>query len=517
MKRKIALINLRYKVDISFEKKESLGIAYIAAYLIKDGHEVDLIDAQFHDWDVETVYRLVRKKHYDYIGVSLYEETMDSFDALYRMMGDYASTVHLSVGGHYATFCAVDLLKRYPYIKTVVLGEGELSTTELVNHLYTSEWKKTPGICYLDGDQVIATQRELVNDLDSLPYPYRDPYFLNNENCKEMSATISASRGCYANCAFCSIQSFYHQLKGKIIRIRSAKSVVDEMETIINTYGIQRFFFADDNFLSTIKIRPSWIDEFIFEIKRRNLICQFDIDCRVDDIETSLFLRLKEVGLNGVFLGVESFNQRMLDTLNKHSTVEMNKEAIRRLHKMRINVWMGFIMFDMFTTLEEIETDVQGLCDVGYFRYFNYDRPLSSDWLSSRLVLYNGTPILRTMQKKYPDLLIKTEYGYSYHFLSEDTEIFYNYLLLWKEKIHKAIQLDTLFFIRKANRINDFNSAAQLHLLSKEYMRIDKECFTEILQAVKYKQHELSKDIIKKHEYLINNVIKQIQKVQAAI
>lgn len=517
MKKKVVLVNLRFKVDISFERKESLGIAYIAACLIKDGHEVDLIDAQYHNWDIETVYDLICRKQYDYIGVSLYQETMDSFDKLYSLLGDYAANTHLSIGGHYATFCAEDLLKRYAHIKTVVLGEGELSTTELVNRLHEPDWRKTRGICYLDGNQVVATQRELLCDLDSLPYPYRDPYFLDNESRSEMSVTISASRGCYAHCSFCSIQSFYHQLKGKIIRIRSAKKVVDEMEAVVKEYGIRRFFFADDNFLSTVKIEPSWLDEFISEIEKRDLQCRFDIDCRVNDVDENIFSRLKAIGLNGVFLGIENFNQRVLDTLNKHATVEENKAAIQRLHKMRINVWMGFIMFDMFTTLDEIENNIQELCNINYFRYFNYDRPLSSDWLASPLILYNGTPLLKEMQEEHSDLLSKTEYGYTYRFLSEDTERFYGYLLRWKEKIHKMISLDTLHYINKANHINDLDSAANLHRLSKKYMQIDKDCFVALLQCVKSKQYHLVDDLIQRYDCLLDQVADQIRQVQSIV
>lgn len=44
--KKIALVNLMFRNSIAFEKKESLGIAYIASSLINSGHKVDLIDAQ---------------------------------------------------------------------------------------------------------------------------------------------------------------------------------------------------------------------------------------------------------------------------------------------------------------------------------------------------------------------------------------------------------------------------------------------------------------------------------------
>ena len=90
----------------------------------------------------------------------------------------------------------------------------------------------------------------------------------------------------------------------------------------------------------TNKIYKCWIDEFLSEISKRNMNISFDIDCRVNDVNEELFLKLKKAGLRGVFLGIESFSQRVLDTLNKNITVQENIDAILQLRNLRITVWM---------------------------------------------------------------------------------------------------------------------------------------------------------------------------------
>lgn len=499
-----------FRNSIAFEKKESLGIAYIASSLINSGHKVDLIDAQFNNWDIDFVLNKIEIEDYDIIGFSLFQETMESFDKLYYKAEEYLQKHFVVVGGHYASFTSEELLRRYGCIDAVSIGEGEITFLELAEKLESGRWKTVEGICYLENNKLCYTPRKLIEDLDSIPYPYRDPYFLNNKDNNKLSATISASRGCYANCGFCSIQSFYGRLPGKSIRIRSAKAVVAEMGHIAEKYNINKFFFADDNFLTSIKIDKTWIDTFINEIRNRNIKCSFDIDCRVNDIDSQLFLRLKEVGLNGVFLGVENFNQRMLDTLNKNVRVEDNKRAIKILHRLRVNVWMGFIMFDMFTTLEEILENIAALEEINYFKYYNYDRPLSSDWLSSPLLLYNGTPLLERMKKEYPELLNKTKFGYEYKFLHYETTVFYNALLKWKRIINEMIQLDTLNLIKIANRTGKVNEANQLHHLSRQYMKVDKECYLHIIEWAQRGGHTNIDGILKYYADLMNPLKKQI-------
>lgn len=487
--KKVAIINLRFKVDIDFEKKESLGIAYISAMLKANGFDATIIDAQYFNMSVDDVYHKIVDKDYDVLAFSLFEETISSFEEIYYMIKD-ATKAHIVLGGHFATFTAEKLLLKFPRVDSISIGEGELTILELVQNLDDEKWKQVDGLCYIDvNGPVYTAPRQLIKDLDSIPYPDRDIYFGNDKkNNYYRTATISASRGCYANCSFCSIKSFYGFLKGKKIRIRDPRRVVDEMEYLSQHYNIHNFFFADDNFLLTNKIYKCWIDEFLSEISKRNMNISFDIDCRVNDVNEELFLKLKKAGLRGVFLGIESFSQRVLDTLNKNITVQENIDAILQLRNLRITVWMGFIMFDPFTTLDEIRENLNSLKRIKYFTYFNYDRPLSGDRVSSLLELYNGTPILKCIQTNAPELLIKKEFGYGYKFLHRKTEVFYKWLLEWKKISKEMIRLDTLYLIRTANQKQEFLVGNELHKLSRKYMYLDLCAFEEILDAVDSEQ-----------------------------
>lgn len=515
MSKKIALVNLRYKIDISFEHKESLALGYLASTLIHAGHEVDIIDAQFFNLEVEEVHARLTNKAYDLIGFSVYQETANAFTELHTRLLQSPTQAHITLGGQFPTFTPELLLKKYALVDSIVLGEGELTLLELVSALPDGQWKNVAGLCYLEaGKMVRSSPRKLIQDLNQLPPPYRETYYANLENPDTISAIISASRGCYAHCSFCSIQTFYGTLKGKRIRIRQPENVVDEIEDLYHRYKIRNFFFADDNFLVVNLIHKSWLNTFMDELERRQLSIQFDMDCRVNDIDVDLFKRLKRNGLNGVFLGIESFNQRSLDTLKKDATVKQNIDAIKILRKLRVNVWMGFIMFDMFTTLDEIKVDVAALDEIKYFKYMNYDRPLSSDWLASTLQLYNGTPVLDMMKREHPNLLIQNEFGFGFEFQHEKTQRFHTQLKKWKQTVKKMIQIDTLWLIRQANAKAKRSTSATLHQLSRKYMALDRHIFLSLLNTIEANQDHRVDDIIQSGETQFNQIASQIMDIR---
>ena len=163
--KKIALVNLRFKVDIKFEQKENLGISYIAAMLMSKGHSVKIIDAQYFDMGLDEVYDILVQDRYDFIGFALFEETAHFFEDLYCMM-EGKTDARIFLGGHFATFTAEKLLKKFPKVISVVIGEGEVTTFELVEKFDQGTWKSVDGICYLEGEDVVYTSpRKLIEDL----------------------------------------------------------------------------------------------------------------------------------------------------------------------------------------------------------------------------------------------------------------------------------------------------------------------------------------------------------------
>lgn len=490
----IALINFRYQVDINFQAKESLGLAYLAAMLRNEGHKVTVFDCQAHNLGVKALMSELDDQVFDLIGLSMYLETMPSLVKFLELLSP-ENFAHICCGGQYASFEAENLVRNFSRIDSVVIGEGEMTLCELARCLPGGTWRGVNGICYMENGEVkITPSRRLIENLDQLPYPHRE--FPGQKEGPDREATIAASRGCYAKCEFCSIVSFFRFQKGKAMRIRSPEKVVDEIEYLVQEKGVRRFFFADDNFMIAGMIRKGWVKEFVDEILRRALAIEFDLDCRVDDLDTEALVYLKQAGLRGVFLGVESFVQRQLDLMNKRVKVEENFKAIELLNRHRVVVWMGFIMFDPFTTSEEIRTNVAGLDRIQYFRRYNYSRPLSHELVASKLIPYSGTPIVNTLMEKCPELMTRTKFGYDYRFANETTARFFETLERWRPTSKEMIRSDTLWVISEAIKRDKNGVVAELHGLSRKYMKLDRETFLELLNIVERGENEVIDDYL---------------------
>lgn len=140
-----------------------------------------------------------------------------------------------------------------PDVDFVVVGEPEKTVSELAEALAEGKhsFRGISGLGFREnGKTVLNGKRLAIEDLDSLPFPDRhllpmDVYAkavkqnpLRGEISKPYTIVIT-SRGCPYNCVFCSNCIVW----GKQWRPRSPKNVVDELEQIIKTFGIEQVDF----------------------------------------------------------------------------------------------------------------------------------------------------------------------------------------------------------------------------------------------------------------------------------
>lgn len=477
----VVLVNLKfehYKIT-NFRRQEHLGLGYIAANAEKHGHKVEVINAQFENIETDKVIKRIQNMELPKVlGVSLYEmQLQETIDFINKIKEIYPSIITV-VGGHFATFNASEILEKVPTIDIVICGEGEISFANFLDEVYQGKTEfVTKGVCYRkNGKNICNGISEYVKDLDSLPYPKRSKI-----DRGDLITNISAGRGCHGDCSFCSTNAFDKKQKVHGIRIRNPIKVVDEVEFLIKNYNAYHLFFTDDNFLVTERIVPGWIDKFTTEIKKRNLKMIFNFDCRVDDIRVEDFKKLKEIGLIGIFLGVESNSENTLKLYNKGTSQKKNIEAIKLLRKLRIDYWIGNIMFHPLTTIEDIEADTAFFDEINYVLYFNYTNPISL--LAGKLFVYKGTPIYELFAKE--GLIRSSGLSVQYEFKYKSVSSFYDFISRWGKVIEPFVELDTIHLLEIANKLNLLKIAGDLHSISRKYMRLDFEVFKTALENFK--------------------------------
>lgn len=278
----------------------------------------------------------------------------------------------------------------HPCIDFVVIGEPELTVQELAKTLEAGkldELKKVKGLGFKkDGEDVITPPRPFIEDLDSLPFPARhllpmkELFAAVKQNpirgeIRKPCARVLTSRGCPNNCIFCS----NHIVMGKKWRGRTPKNVVDELQQIVETYGVQQVDFEDDNLTFNKKRMEAICDEIV----NRGLDIEWYTPngVRADGLDATLLTKMRKSGCQRIMVAPESGVQRVVnDIIKKNQDLKKVEAAVVNAHKVGIKVSCFFIIGFIGETKADIQATINyayKLRQLGADRfYFSYATPL---------------------------------------------------------------------------------------------------------------------------------------------
>jgi hypothetical protein len=214
------------------------------------------------------------------------------------------------------------------------------------------------------------------------------------------------SRGCLSNCDYCCITTLHRMVAGKRFRQRSPESIVAEMAWLYHERGVRQFIFQDDNFLvPQVERNLERIDALDRLMRRRGLRrIALALKCRPADVDRQVFLRLREMGLLRVFLGIESGSGAGLRSIGRRQTVAQEHQALSLCEELGISTQYTIIMFHPEATLPSMREDLA-------FVSAHPGHPMSY----CRAEIYTGTPLEQRMRREgraYGNYLAR-EYHYA--------------------------------------------------------------------------------------------------------
>jgi anaerobic magnesium-protoporphyrin IX monomethyl ester cyclase len=159
------------------------------------------------------------------------------------------------------------------------------------------------------------------------------------------SLNMAASRGCPFRCAWCA-----KPIWGNQYLQRNAVEVAEEMAYLKRSFNPDHIWFADDIF----GFRVDWVAEFAATVAAAGARIPFTIQTRADLVSERMAEGLRDAGCREAWLGAESGSQRVLDAMNKGTTVSEIRVARERLKAVGIRVGFFIQLGYMDETLHDI-------------------------------------------------------------------------------------------------------------------------------------------------------------------
>jgi len=308
-----------------------LGLLSIGGPLIDKGHDVTLLDADYHNYKISLIVTKVIDQAPDIIllGHSGSTSAQPIIEEITRLVRQENAAIKIIIGGVFPTYHWNEILEKNPQINYIVCGEGEAICLNLITAIDNGESpENVKGLAFrLNGVALKTLVAENIQNLDGYRIGWE---LMNGYNYtywgKRKAVVIQFSRGCPYPCTYCGQSLFW-----KKWRHRNPQLLADEMEMLHLEYGIKVFNFADENPSSNPKAWREFLEALVAKKLKLILVGSIRADNIVRDAD---FLHLyKQAGFERFLLGIENYDEVVLEKIKKAGTMSKDKEAILLLRK----------------------------------------------------------------------------------------------------------------------------------------------------------------------------------------
>ncbi len=342
---KITLVN---PPSLMQKYEPPLGLASLGAYLLANGIETKILDAEALGFPHDKIYEVLKQQAPDFVGVSMF--TYNRFSAFKIAEAAKKIGARVVVGGPHASFTPTEILTDIANIDYVVMGEGEVSLLHLLRAVAdNTPLAEVAGVAFRDGNKVVVNKsRSLVPTLDDLP----DPAWQLLPMDEYPFHAVMGSRGCPSCCIFCASPFLWHRR----LRFLSADRFINQIKQLLKTYGKKPVHVKDDTFTCNIN-RATRICERIISEKFN---IEWDCLARVHPIDEELLKLIKRSGCDKIRFGVEAGNEKILKTIEKNITKDKIRQALDISKKVNFkSIGTLFMVGHPGETTRELEETLQ--------------------------------------------------------------------------------------------------------------------------------------------------------------
>jgi len=431
------------------------GLGYIAAVLLKGGHDVEIYSQDRYHYPDEHLTAYLDKNKFDVIGVGVIAGYYQ-----YRKLSKISDAINKSknrpfyvIGGHGPSPEPEFFLKK-TQADAVVIGEGEVTIIELMNAIANNKPLNTvKGLAFREGDKVVINEgRPLIKDIDTIPFPAYDlfpvdyykllrmPHAINSD----FAMPVLSGRGCTFKCNFC-----YRMDKG--FRPRSNESIIEEIILLKRKYGITYIAFSDELLMSSVERVVSLCEDFI----EAKLNIKWDCNGRLNYAKPDVLQLMKRAGCVFINYGIEAMDDQVLKNMSKALTTKQIIKGIEATLDAGISPGFNIIFGNIGENKETLNKGVEFLLKYDDGAQMRTIRPVTP---------YPGSPLYYYAIEK--GLLKDCEDFYENKHTNSDL-VTVNFTDMSNEEFHRClleanIRLLTNYFNKKLN--SSIEQAKKLYL-----------------------------------------------------
>ena len=313
-----------------------LGLASIAAYLEQQGLIADIIDCFANPYSDRAIDEYVSKYCPRFVGATCTTAGFMDAARIFRRIKESSPDTYCVAGGPHVSALRERIIKDFPEVDYVVVGEGE----SVLRRLMEADGKTEgiAGLVFRSHGQVVFSgfQKDLL-DLDTLPLPayqkldgfpkkYQLPIF---NYPKTPNTSCISSRGCPYQCSYCDRSVFQRSF-----RYNSADYLYRHMQFLREQFGVRHINFYDDQFTFNRKR----VEMFCRRMIAEPLEMTFNCAVRAEHVDKELIALMKKAGCWMISLGIETGDPDLLAQHRQNSDLDLIARTIHLIHSAGIRV-----------------------------------------------------------------------------------------------------------------------------------------------------------------------------------
>ncbi|MBM3228312.1 RiPP maturation radical SAM protein 1 [Candidatus Pacearchaeota archaeon] len=311
---------------------------------------------------LEDILDDIEWKRYHLVGFTTTHQQIVSSLLLAKLIKKRYPKVRIVLGGLLLTGkVAEKIIKIFPYIDYIIMGEGEKSLLNLVNHLENkkllSEIKST---IYRDKNNIYTNiKKDYIPNINLLPFPDYGDYFkfyLRKKCILHSKISIEAGRGCpWGKCTFCVENTGWR----KNYRKKNTKRVIEEIIYQIKKYQTTELLFCDPDVADKIDLFKE-LSKIPLDLKISVEVTSF--------ISKSGLKALKDAGASNIQIGIESFSDKLIQVYNKGTSLMKMVEILKWCKELEINLSYNIIIDSPFETKKDIKEIRKNIDSLRFFQ-----------------------------------------------------------------------------------------------------------------------------------------------------